>query len=136
TDDLYLNYLARFVKPGGAIGIAGAGLMGEIDGPVPAHLQEWWTADLWCLHSPPWWRRHWERTGIVEVTRADALPEGWQFWVDWLERIAPENLIEIQALKADAGRHLGYVRAMSRRRADVPLPEHVVSVATQYQKRP
>src|ERR1035441_10405619 len=26
TDDLYLNYLARFVKPGGQIGIAGAGL--------------------------------------------------------------------------------------------------------------
>ena len=25
TDDLYLNYLARFVKPGGQVGIAGAG---------------------------------------------------------------------------------------------------------------
>src|SRR5262249_54863180 len=32
TDDLYLDYLARFVKPGGAIGIAGAGLMQEIEG--------------------------------------------------------------------------------------------------------
>src|SRR6059036_3954594 len=29
TDDLYLAYLARFVKPGGQIGIAGAGLMRE-----------------------------------------------------------------------------------------------------------
>ena len=36
TDDLYLNYLARFVKPGGPIGIAEAGLMNEMDGPVPA----------------------------------------------------------------------------------------------------
>ena len=35
TDDLYLNYLARFVKPGGPVGIAGAGLMREIEGPVP-----------------------------------------------------------------------------------------------------
>jgi ubiquinone/menaquinone biosynthesis C-methylase UbiE len=26
TDDLYLNYLARFAKPGAQIGIAGAGL--------------------------------------------------------------------------------------------------------------
>ena len=32
TDDLYLNYLARFVKPGGPVGIAGAGLMREIEG--------------------------------------------------------------------------------------------------------
>jgi ubiquinone/menaquinone biosynthesis C-methylase UbiE len=31
TDDLYLNYLALFVRPGGAIGMAGGGLMQEID---------------------------------------------------------------------------------------------------------
>jgi SAM-dependent methyltransferase len=36
TDDLYLNYLARFVKPGGQVGIAGAGLMQEIEGPFPS----------------------------------------------------------------------------------------------------
>src|SRR5438874_2684531 len=34
-DDLYLNYLARFVKPGGQVGIAGAGLMREIEVPLP-----------------------------------------------------------------------------------------------------
>ena len=45
TDDLYLNYLARFVKPGGPVGIAGAGLMREIEGPLPEHLREWWTQD-------------------------------------------------------------------------------------------
>src|ERR1700676_5394084 len=32
TDDLYLNYLAQFVKPGALIGIAGAGLAREIEG--------------------------------------------------------------------------------------------------------
>lgn len=52
TDDLYLNYLARFVKPGGQLGIAGAGLTKEIEGALPEHLREWWTPDLWCLHSP------------------------------------------------------------------------------------
>src|SRR5262245_38057227 len=39
TDDLYLNYLARFVKPGGAVGIAGAGLVQEIEGALPDHLR-------------------------------------------------------------------------------------------------
>ena len=66
TDDLYLNYLARFLKPGGTLGIAGAGLMREFDGVVPEHLRAWWTQDMWCLHSAAWWRRHWERTGIVD----------------------------------------------------------------------
>ena len=41
TDDLYLNYLARFVRPGGQIAIAGAGLVAEVERPVPAHLAAW-----------------------------------------------------------------------------------------------
>src|SRR5215831_14095209 len=52
TDDLYLNYLARFLKQGGQLGIAGTGVMREIEGPVPAHLSEWWAAERpYCLHS-------------------------------------------------------------------------------------
>src|SRR5213592_3747485 len=39
TDDLYLNYFARFVKPDSPVGIAGAGLMQEIDGALPGHLR-------------------------------------------------------------------------------------------------
>ena len=74
TDDLYLNYLARFVKPAGQVGIAGAGLMQEIEGPIPEHLRQWWTQDLWCLHSAAWWRRHWERTGIMDIEVADTCP--------------------------------------------------------------
>lgn len=41
TDELYLSYLARSVKPGGPIRIVGAGLMCEMDDPIPAHLREW-----------------------------------------------------------------------------------------------
>src|SRR4051812_13606405 len=110
TDDLYLNYLARFVRPGGQMGIAGAGMVREIDGPVPEHLRKWWTPDLWCLHSAAWWRRHWERTGVVDITAADTLADGWRLWRDWHRVIAPDNAAEIRALEADAGRYLGYVR--------------------------
>ena len=136
TDDLYLNYLARFVKPGGVIGIAGAGLMREIEGAVPSHLYEWWTPDLWCLHSAAWWRWHWERTGILDVEVADALPEGWRFWRDWLQVVAADNSVEIGALEADEGRYLGYVRVVGRRRADARLTEPIVSIPTEYVKRP
>jgi cyclopropane fatty-acyl-phospholipid synthase-like methyltransferase len=137
TDDLFLNDLARFVKPGGSVAIAGAGLMQEIDGPVPDHLQEWWAQELpWCLHSAPWWRRHWERTGILDIEVADTFNEGWQFWRDWLKTVAPDNAAEIAALEADRGHHLGYVRAVGRRRADAPLSEPIVSLPIQYTERP
>ncbi|RPI89724.1 MAG: class I SAM-dependent methyltransferase [Planctomycetaceae bacterium] len=135
TDELYLNYVTRFLKPGGQIGIAGTGLMREIDGALPEHLRAWWTPDLWCLHSAPWWRKHWERTGLLEVEVADTLKEGWQFWLDWHRVIAPDNAVEIAALEADQGSHLGYVRAVGRRRADVIVPDHFETVPTQYTKQ-
>jgi SAM-dependent methyltransferase len=136
TDDVYLNYLARFLKPGGFLGIAGAGLMQEIEGAVPAHLQAWWTADMWILHSAIWWRRHWEHTGILNISVADTLPDGWRFWLEWLKLIAPENVTEIEALEADAGRQLGYVRVVGRRRADVQLSEPILSLPSEYTKKP
>ena len=136
TDDLYLNYLARFVKPDGQIGIAGAGLMQEIGGPVPDHLRAWWEPSMWCLHSAAWWRRHWERTGIVAIETADTMPEGWRLWLDWQEAVSPDNAIEITALKADAGRTLGYVRLVGRRRSDTKLDEPILSIPEEYEPKP
>lgn len=124
TDDLYLNYLAQFVKPNGQIGIAGAGLTREIEGDLPEHLRAWWSQDLWSMHSAEWWRRHWECTGIVEIELADTLPNGWKFWLDWHHVVAPDNATEIQAIEADHGQFLGYVRVLGRRRADVKLEEY------------
>jgi SAM-dependent methyltransferase len=136
TDELYLNYLARFVKPGGPVGIAGAGLVREIKGTIPGHLQEWWTPSLWCLHSAAWWRRHWERTGIMDIELADTLPDGWQLWRDWHKAIAPDNEVEIKALEADGGRYLGYVRLVGRRRVETKLDDPVVSLPAQYTQKP
>ncbi len=141
TDALYLNYLAQFVKPGGVIGVAGAGLMQEFDGQVPGHLEGWWTQDLFAFHSPTWWRRHWELTGIVDVEVAETMPDGWQRWLDWHRAVAPDNAVEIKAVEEDAGRYLGYVRFTGRRRAGVKLeeycwPDTMRSLPPQYTKQP
>jgi hypothetical protein len=120
----------------GRIRDAGAGLMQEIEGPVPGHLQAWWTPELWCLHSATWWRRHWQRTGVVDIELADTLADGWRLWRDWHLAIAPDNLVEIHALEADQRRYLGYVRVVGRRRAGVSLQEPIVSMPSQYTKKP
>jgi len=139
TDDHYLNYLARFVKPGGPVGIAGAGMMREIEGAVPEHLREWWIGDLnfgWCLHSASWWRRHWEKTGIMDIELADTMPDGWQLWLDWHRVVAPDNEAEIKALEADRGSYLGWVRLVGRRRGQTKLLDQNVSLPMQYTKKP
>jgi cyclopropane fatty-acyl-phospholipid synthase-like methyltransferase len=123
TDDLFLNYLANFVKPQGQIAIAGAGLVQELDS-VPEHLREFWTQDFWCLHSAQWWRRHWERTGIVEIEVADTMSAGWQVWLDWQSTAHPDNTTEIETIKADRGEYLGYVRTVGRRADNAKLEDY------------
>ncbi len=136
TDDFYLNYVTRFLKPGGQLGIAGTGMTQEMDEPVPTHLQAWWTSEMWSMHSAPWWRRHWEKTGIVDIALADTLSDGWKFWLDWHRTGFPDNLAEINAIEADQGRYLGYVRVVGRRRKDAKLEDPIVSVPTQYTRTP
>jgi cyclopropane fatty-acyl-phospholipid synthase-like methyltransferase len=136
TDDLYLNYLARFLKPRGVLGIAGAGLMQEIEGHIPEHLREWWEPGMYSMHTAAWWRRHWERSGIVDISVADTLEDGWRLWTEWQVVVAPDNTTEIRAIEADKGRYLGYLRLVGRRRAEARLDEPIVSIPGGYEKKP
>ena len=142
SDDLYLNYLAQFVKPDCPIGIAGAGLVREVEGELPQHLRAWWAQGFWAFHSATWWRRHWERTGIARVELAETMPDGWRLWLDWHRAIAPDNATEIKAVEDDAGRFLGYVRVVARRRGETALDEVCwpdplrTMVPPQYVKKP
>ena len=135
TDAFFLGSLARFLKPDGVLGIAGAGLAREIDGNVPAHLQAWWTPDLHCLHSAAWWRAQWQRSGLVDVIVADTMPEGTERWLDWQRTVAPDNLPEIDAVAADAGEYLAYVRVVGTR-TSAAADEPVTTVSTTYTRQP
>ncbi|HBP19220.1 MAG TPA: SAM-dependent methyltransferase [Planctomycetes bacterium] len=125
TDQLYLGYLASFVRPGGRIGVALPSLLEELDEP-PAHLLEpqangkvFWESELWSLQSPAAWRRRWERCGQVELERVDTQAEGWRHWRD--HELASELAgtspfpSDAEALERDAGRTIGFVRAVARR---------------------
>ena len=120
TDDLYLeNHMAGLVKPGGQMGIVVPGLVEELpsDEP-PEHLRPYWEPAFFSLHSPAWWRRHWERSGLVTVEHADLLPDGWRHWMasDLLSserRGTPSDEADMLAL--DGGRTLGFTLMVARR---------------------
>ena len=127
TDDLYLNYLASFVREGGQIGVAMPGLMQPIEGEIPAHLLApqrngvpFWEDDCVCFHTADWWRRHWS-TGCkrVRVDVADTLEHGWRHWRDFENAIekAGKNIFPscAEALEQDQGRYIGFVRVVATR---------------------
>ncbi|MCA9193185.1 MAG: methyltransferase domain-containing protein [Planctomycetales bacterium] len=137
TDDYYLNYLARYLKPKGFLGIAQAGFLHEIAEEIPEHLSDWWREERpYSLHSVEWWSRHWGVTGILDIKAADSLDSGWTYWRDWLQFVAPENKTEIEALERDAGQTFGYQRIVGQLRDDAPLFDPPQSIPSQYSKHP
>ncbi|MDO1447762.1 class I SAM-dependent methyltransferase [Rhodocytophaga aerolata] len=76
TDDKYLPYLAKFVKPEGLIGIVDVAFTQEIETfeQVPDFLKADYSRYWYYVHSAEWWKKLWERTGLVEVVCAENLP--------------------------------------------------------------
>jgi hypothetical protein len=64
------------------------------------------------------------------------MPDGWRFWQDWQQAIAPDNRVEIDALSADQGRHLGYVRAIAVRGTDRDPDPPIGSIPVEYKEQP
>lgn len=79
--------------------------------------------DFCSFHSPGWWRRHWQKTGLVDVETADTLVEGWKLWLEWNEVCdqfgqpdwAHLARREAEMLRVDDGRTFGFTRVIARR---------------------
>ncbi len=127
TDDLYLGYLTRFVRPGGQLGVVVPGLVQPLPptGPPP-HLAEpqangtaFWEDECASFHTADWWRALWSGANRVEVEIADSMERGWEHWRDFeraLEAAGKNAFPSVaEALERDAGRFLTFVRLVARR---------------------
>ena len=128
TDDLYLDYSLKFLKPGGQIGVVIPGFMRELEGPLPEHLKPFWAQECWSWHTPEWWRQHWARTDLVDIERVDTMRDGCQTWLQWDQAIvaAGKNHFpsDAKVLEEDAGRFIGLVRMVARRKEEGLSPTH------------
>jgi SAM-dependent methyltransferase len=123
TGDLYLDTLQTFVRPGRQIGIVVPGFMQEINGSLPEHLLPFWARECWTWHTLAWWQWLWSRTGLLNIRRADCLPDGWKLWLQ-LKRPrratgddSPGLESDIQVLEADRGQYMGFIRLVAERKA-------------------
>jgi hypothetical protein len=64
------------------------------------------------------------------------MTDGHQAWLEWQRVVSPDNRVEIDAIEADRGRQIGYVRVAGRRRADAVLDEPIASISMTYVKKP
>jgi SAM-dependent methyltransferase len=109
TDDLYLDYFANFIRPGGRIGIVVPGIASEFADDPPDYLKPLWVPSFSSFHSPVWWREQWRRSGRATVDIADMIEDGWKDWLLWVGDEHEDG----QTLQVDQGRNLGFTRVVA-----------------------
>jgi cyclopropane fatty-acyl-phospholipid synthase-like methyltransferase len=81
ADEMYLPaYYSKLVKKGGQFGIVSPGLTREFNKGLPEKMKPFWEPDMYTFHSANWWRELWQKTGLVEVTLAEDIPDGKELW--------------------------------------------------------
>jgi len=112
TDDLYPSYLLRFIKPGGEVVIGCPCYRDELDVDTPEEFLLEFPACL-AVHSPKWWRRHFEKTRSARVLQSLLHPRGTEFWEDRVRFLLEEqNPREMPAWKRDMVYHM--IRMLNR----------------------
>jgi SAM-dependent methyltransferase len=100
TDDLFAPYLLNFVCDGGRICIASPCYREELSRDTPEEfLIEF--PDCLAVHSPAWWRHHFEKTRGVDILRCELHPHSREFWEDFvrakIERNEPRQMTKPEA---------------------------------------
>jgi SAM-dependent methyltransferase len=120
TDALYLDYISKFLKNDGQIGIVVPALTKEFDDSgAPEYMLPYWDWGMYSFHSPEWWARLWRFSQYIDVEASDLLPDGFDVWLHW-EKIGQatfnrERYGDIKLMEADKGRYLSFGRTVGRK---------------------
>lgn len=107
TDEMYLEYLMDYLKPGGQFGIVVPSVYEEFNNVIPERLKPYWEPYLFTHHSPEWWKTLWEHWDMVRVTTADYMPNGYKNWSLWDKTLKEAGVLgrngDVALLEADGG---------------------------------
>jgi len=126
TDELYLDYLTRFIRPYGLLGIVVPGLMRPFGPTLPAHLtrpqasgKPFWESSCRSFKTASFWQSLWNDCPMITDLMISALPDGWRHWRDFENALeaAGKNLFpsDAEALEQDKGEFIGFLRMVAKR---------------------
>lgn len=122
TDDYYFPYLLNFLKKGGEIGIVTVGTKVDSISEMLTHFGELWNPEMICFHTASWWKNHWDKTGLADITTCDSFPNAWQIWHEWESCVEANGLInpnkgsDTPFIERDAGKYVDFFRIVARKR--------------------
>ena len=126
TDLLYLDYLTRFLRPGGRLGVVVPAVVRPLSDGVPPWLTEpqsngqaFWEEGCRAFLTAEAWAEIWRGSPCLTDVSAELQPDGWRHWADFERAIeaAGKGIFPscAEALEKDAGRTIGFVRLLATR---------------------
>ncbi len=126
SDLLYLDYLARFLRPGGRLGVVVPGLARPLAGGAPPWLTEpqsngkvFWDPSCRSFLTAEAWSSLWAGSPSVTGVAVDAQPDGWRHWADFERAVEASGRAlfpsDAEAIEKDAGRTLTFLRLLAER---------------------
>lgn len=119
-EDAYLEYILKFLRPSGQLGVILTGYMKDVTNGVPDYLKRFLGDELWTWQTLPWYRSLWEKTGLVSIDAADTLPDGCSLWLRWDKALLDSGKSkfgdETEFFKMDNGEYMGFIRLVATKR--------------------
>jgi len=122
ADEIYFPCTySKLVKPGGQFGIVVPGLAREFERGYPDTLRKYWVGDMFSFHSKDWWRRLWDKTGIVEITACYDIDDPKGIWMphaiatkDWSTEV--QGFSDVDFLNADTDNDVSLIVMAARKK--------------------
>ena len=87
---------------------------------VPDAVWSPWAHEAAAWHTPEWWRRHWELSGLLEGIESAWLPDGRENWIRWVEAVQSVSgegeATVLELLEGESGAQMGFVSVTARTR--------------------
>ncbi|MCL2357494.1 MAG: methyltransferase domain-containing protein [Defluviitaleaceae bacterium] len=125
TDETYFPCVyAKLVKPGGQFGMVFPGYTREFEKGHPDGILRFiagkqekepaWGQDMFTFHSAAWWRRHFEKTGLVEITACYDIADVREIWESWA--FGEKSSDDAEFLAADTENNVALITLAARKR--------------------
>lgn len=121
TDVYLLPLLVRVLRRGGTIGVSTPALRADpYESVVPAYVSAVVGHEAGAWHSPEWWHRHWQLSGLIEDVQARWQVGGRENWLVWARagcefRGESSNAV-LEMLERDTDEQIGFTLISGRKR--------------------
>lgn len=120
ANETYLDYIAKFLRPGGRIAMVVPGYPKDITNGVPLYIKDFLGDELWTWKTFPWWRGLWEKSSCIALDVADTLKNGNDLWLRYDASLAASGLSrwpdETDIFRQDNGDYISFIRMVATKK--------------------